>query len=433
MEAYFSYLNELVNKNVSSFRKFDGINWLSSYNAEAAEQQRKKITDGFSESVTWDFGRTKPWINSISKGCQLCGSGEWSCLFITGKCNAKCFYCPARQDQEDLPMAQRLTFEDPYSYADFINHFGFKGVSFSGGEPFLAFDKVLEFTRVLRKECDPDIYIWLYTNGILGTQEKYDQLAKLGLNEVRFDLGATHYNIETVERASNTVPQITIEIPAVPEDLERLTSLLPNLVKAGVTNINLHQLRLTEYNAEKLLKRSYTFLHGEQPSVFESELCALRIIEYVKNNQIPIGINYCTFQFKNRYQKAGYRNKVLRGIGKDYQPTENGFLIKILDPEKNEIPLKDLLEKSVSFHSIYIVFEGYILNDIPKQGDEPMIAGRKKLFIEKGNPVSEITITSDKIPSLKKILTGSAEMPVDKDLFTIWRMWNIEKGLRMYF
>ncbi len=50
------------------------------------------------------------------------------------------------------------------------------------------------------------------------------------------------------------------------------------MIKAGVSNLNLHQLRLTKHNAEKLAKRNYTFIPAEQPIVLESELAALDIL-----------------------------------------------------------------------------------------------------------------------------------------------------------
>jgi len=113
------------------------------------------------------FKDTKPFYRQISKGCKLCGAGFWSCLFITGKCNANCFYCPTSQTNDDLPTTQGLSFESASAYAEYVNYFKFKGVGFSGGEPFLVFDRVVEFLKKLRKKCAPDLYVWLYTNGIL--------------------------------------------------------------------------------------------------------------------------------------------------------------------------------------------------------------------------------------------------------------------------
>src|SRR5690606_31762738 len=153
----------------------------------------------------------------------------------------------------------------------------------------------------------PDLYIWMYTNGILATKEKLRLLAEAGLNEIRFDIGATGYRLDKVKLAKGIVPNITIEIPAVPEQKEKIKHLLPEMIAAGVSNLNLHQLRLTNYNAPKLLQHNYTYIPAEQPIAVDSELAALEIVVYGREKALPIGINYCSFFFKNRFQPAGFR------------------------------------------------------------------------------------------------------------------------------
>ena len=192
-------------------------------------------------------------------------------MFITGLCNAKCFYCPASQDKDETPQTQRLLFADPERYAQYVNHFKFSAVSFSGGEPLMVLDRTLRAIETIRRRCSPDVYIWMYTNGILGNEAKFRQLAAAGLDEIRFDLGATDYHLNVLRSAADCVRNVTVEIPAVPEEVERLKHLLPRLCELGVPRLNLHQLRLTAYNAEKLLQHEYTYLHGEQATVLESE------------------------------------------------------------------------------------------------------------------------------------------------------------------
>lgn len=89
-------------------------------------------------------------------------------------------------------------------------------------------------------------------------------------HEIRFNLGATHYNPKVLKDASRYIEHVTVEIPCVPEEVGRLKQLLPVLAASGVTYLNLHQLRLTSHNASEMLSREYTYLHGEQPVVLES-------------------------------------------------------------------------------------------------------------------------------------------------------------------
>ncbi|MDX9881936.1 MAG: radical SAM protein [Prolixibacteraceae bacterium] len=454
MNAYHSFLNELINENHSTFGKFEGLKWINPYQALDYEEERDEMTRSFSEKVKYGFKNTKPYINRISEGCRLCGEGEWSCLFITGKCNANCFYCPAPQDSDDLPTAQKMEFEDPLLYAGFINYFGFKGCSFSGGEPLLVFDRTLHFLRTIRKNCSSELYIWMYTNGILASEDKFKALADAGINEVRFDIGATNYNLKGLKKAGGIIPNITVEIPAVPEETTLLKELIPQLCELGVTNLNLHQLRLTPHNVHKLSGRGYTYLHGEQPTVLESELAALDIIRFVDENELEIGVNYCNFQYKNRFQKAGYRMKVASTIFTDNEAvTENGFIRKIhvpIDPSvkpdinrliENPGPFRAISENDFREHHrqytfAVIEYTGIILHN--RKNRPPLFEllgiNNEKYPFERGKPCNPVILQKEQFPRFIALLNEQGKnIPDDPDMFAVWKHEKIEFGRRDYF
>lgn len=414
MEAFDSYLNGLVNNNRNTFSEFSNLKWSTDYNSEKAGIQRKNLLNKLEGS--WLFKETKPYHNQISKGCMICGLGSWSCLFITGKCNANCFYCPAPQLADELPSTQNLTFETADAYAEYINFFKFKGVSFSGGEPLLFFDRTLQYLKQIRKKCNPDIYIWMYTNGILADEQKFRKLATAGLNEVRFDIGATNFKLDKIKFAKGIIPNITIEIPAVPEEKEKLIQLLPEMIKAGVTNLNLHQLRLTKHNAPKLSKRKYTYIHAEQPIVLESEMAALEIVNYAKEKNLNIGINYCSFYFKNRFQKAGFRKQVTNAIAApDEIITEKGFIR--------------------NFNSNSIEYKALVISDVkPNNSNFNELNLKHKTYYIKNETALESTpLSTEQHKIVQNIIENEPkEIPKDPLLFEIWQKEFIEKGLRDY-
>ncbi len=157
MKAYFTFLNELINKNKQEYSGNNEVNWVNPYLVTGLQQKR----DALCANASWLFNKTKPYFKSISAGCQICGKGKWSCLFITNQCNAKCFYCPTSQNEDAVPSTQNLTFDTPEAYAEYINYFNFKGVSFSGGEPFLYFERTIAYLKALRELCSPELYIWM--------------------------------------------------------------------------------------------------------------------------------------------------------------------------------------------------------------------------------------------------------------------------------
>lgn len=414
MDSFNHYLNGLQNKNRETFSAFKEIKWLNAHSAQKAEKKRQKLYGNLNNN--WLFKQTKPFYKHISPGCKLCGEGKWSCLFITNKCNANCFYCPASQVNDEVPSSQNLNFETADAYAEYINYFGFKGVSFSGGEPLLFFDRTLEYLERVREKCDPEIYIWMYTNGILASEEKFRKLADAGLNEVRFDIGATNYKLDKIAFAKGIIPTITIEIPAVPEKKEFIKQLLPEMIKAGVTNLNLHQLRLTKHNAPKLLKHNYTYIHAEQPIVLESELAALEILNFAQTEKLNIGINYCSFFFKNRFQKAGFRKQITNAIKKpDEVITEKGFIRELDDNQigYKAITISDNNSISANSKSLQLEFKTY--------------------QIKKETALKKEEIDAEQKSEIENFLHEKTDqIPEDPLLFKIWQMERIEKGLREY-
>ncbi len=303
------------------------LNWVSKTTSEIAETQRQHLLSQLHEKIHYGFKDTKIDCRNLSRGCTLCGQGLWSCLFINGLCNCACFYCPNVQDDISLPTTNMLTFQDARHYAEYIKSFGFKGVSISGGEPLMTFERSLAYLTAVKKHAGASVYTWLYTNGTLITEKKLEQLRDAGLDEIRFDIGAADYSLAFVEQAIGIIPTVTIEIPAVPEDKEILKDQLRVISDMGVKHLNLHQLRLTPFNFTNLSQRPYTFLHGEQVTVLESELCALEILLYARETNIPLGINYCSFHYKNSFQHSSARRRAAVLIKKGFEDiTEKGFI-----------------------------------------------------------------------------------------------------------
>ena len=443
MSAYTNFLNDLTNKNNLQYPDYKNqIKWVSYFDALEKEEERNKIISKLELKLNRSFKNTKLWINSLSKGCQLCGEGEWSCLFITGKCNANCFYCPANQQTDGIPSTQLTSFNNVDDYIQYLDFFGFKGASLSGGEPLLFFERTLDYVQNIKKYFDDKVYLWIYTNGILGSEDIYRKLANAGIDEVRFDIGATNYNLKFLIKAKDIIPNISVEIPAVPEEFNKLKRVIPELISIGVSNLNLHQLRLTNYNAPKLLKHNYTYLHGEQATVMESELTALKIIEYVADNNLNIGVNYCAFNFKNRFQKAGFRKKIASKFVEPHeQVTENGFLRTIkadnsffyisenkLIPEQNSA-----IKKPLAYEFQY---RGLTLDDHQENllYLKKIILGNKAYFVRKSLAQHSEELDNNKITQFIQLFENAgSQIPEDSELFSIWKKEFIEWDLRGYF
>ncbi len=307
---------------------YDELHFIVEANAEEALAERGDLLKKLiSQGVLSSHGGSKLDTRKLSPGCRACGSGDWSCLFINGICNMSCFYCPTQQTSEDVPQTNTVPFADPRDYVDYLKRFNFTGVSISGGEPLLTYEKTLRYIRMVRKSLGDGVHIWMYTNGTLASRERLLGLRDAGLNEIRFDIGAVGYRLEPLSIAAGIFDVLTVEIPSVPEDFSLLSRTIPRLKEAGVQYLNLHQLRLTPYNLTKLSGRNYTFLHGPKVTVLESELTALKLMLQTFEQGVDLPINYCSFIYKDTYQKAAARRRGAEQIKKGHEDlTKRGFI-----------------------------------------------------------------------------------------------------------
>lgn len=328
MQPIDRYHKELADGNKREYGLYyEQLRKLSYYRAAEADEERNRLLQRIGGRAAAAFNGTKLFAKGLSPGCRQCGEGQWSCLFVNNRCNCNCFYCPAPQIDIGIPETQGLHFLVPKNYVDYIRKLGFKGVSLSGGEPLLTFDTTYDFLKTIKDEFGKNVYLWLYTNGTLLTEEKAEKLAEAGLDEIRFDLSAKAYNTRYLKHAVGKIPHITVEIPAIPEEVDQMKQMAVELDQLGVNYLNLHQMRLTPHNLKNLLHRNYTFLHGPRMTVLESELAALEILRFSIEHGLQLAVNYCSFHYKNHFQKAGFRKKLAPFLQEPFEElTENGYI-----------------------------------------------------------------------------------------------------------
>lgn len=320
-----------------------GLAWVTPEAAITARRERSALLAALEKGGAQSTaGGSKLFTRTLSPGCRTCGQGTWSCLFINNICNARCFYCPTPQKSKDEPTTNGLRFSKPRDYINYLEKFGFTGSSVSGGEPLMTLERTLTFLRRLKEHFGPRLHVWLYTNALLLTPALVKQLEKIGLDEIRFDISANHYRLDKVALAAGRIPTITVEIPALPEDFSLLAQTMEEMDRAGVNHLNLHQLRLTPHNQAHLLPRGYTFVHGPKATVLESELTALRLLEFALHKDLQLGVNYCSYIYKHRFQNLGNRRRSGAVICKPLEELTPAGLIRSLSLRGESTVLREL-------------------------------------------------------------------------------------------
>ncbi len=229
---------------------------------------------------------------------------------------------------EPEPQTDGIIFKTPQEHVSFIKIFQIRGVGFSGGEPFLALDTLLAHIKAIRQEFGNSVYLWIYTNGDRVNRGSLKILQKAGVDEIRLDISARKYDLAPVHLAKEYIPTVTVEIPAIPEDFDLVKGLLGRMEAAGINFLNLHQLNVTEYNYKAFRRRNYHFLHQPYIAVFETEICALKLLLFARENQIGLPINYCSSIYKSRFQGRDVLARKSRILIKGFEEITNAGYIR---------------------------------------------------------------------------------------------------------
>ncbi len=250
----------------------------------------------------------------LSPGCQSCKDGSWWCLYVGHRCNLDCTYCPqgtaeSKRELIDHPDAmQRLWIDDIKRSLMMVEPGTIRGISYSGGEPLLFIDKILDMGKFVSKNF-PYIYQWCYTNGMLVTEDKLKSLVDVGLSEIRFHLGATKFHPTILERlamACKIFKRVTVENPANPELRKWLIEDggLLLLKDIGVTQLNCAE----QYFVNERAKNEYpdtemytytSMARGLHESPTFSRHVTYDIIDYADQNGIDIIINDCSHESRD--------------------------------------------------------------------------------------------------------------------------------------
>ncbi len=146
------------------------LQFLDAPAAEKATERRQALLQRLSAQATTAWKGSKIFTGPLSPGCRLCGEGKWSCLFVNGRCNCRCFYCPTSQEEIGLPTTNTVSFRTPAAYTDYLERFAFAGASLSGGEPLLTPGRTLGFLTAMRRKFSHRLspvalYQWYFADG----------------------------------------------------------------------------------------------------------------------------------------------------------------------------------------------------------------------------------------------------------------------------
>lgn len=192
------------------------------------------------------------------RGCRSCllGSGL-SAVRKTNKCNIQCKFCYNYGELDCQPpigegmweIGGTKFYEDDIPLLLSIQKKP-TGIAYVYLEPFMEIEK---YYGVIAKFHAAGVHQHLYTNGTLATEENLRALGEAGLDELRFNLGASGCAdrvIENITLAKRFIPYVGVETPMTPEFYEAFQHKKARILATGLDFMNCAELHLNPNNID---------------------------------------------------------------------------------------------------------------------------------------------------------------------------------------
>jgi uncharacterized protein len=262
---------------------------------------------------------TKGWV---SPSCITCRKGTGTATFlISTQCPRNCYFCfnPNQHNYEYFLSHQHNVVEE--LEAEYKRGVIFKDLALTGGEPLLHKEETAAFFRHA-KRLYPKAYARLYTCGAYLDEDYLQILKSVGLDEIRFSiktddpLDAQKAILNKIHLSKDYIPNVMVEMPVFPDNLEQMQELLLDLDEIGVKGINILELCYPFNNTEEFAKRGYQikstmyrvlynyWYAGGLPIAGSEENC-LRLLQFALDKQLKMGVHYCSLE--NKYSGQIYQ------------------------------------------------------------------------------------------------------------------------------
>ena len=240
--------------------------------------------------------------SKFPKGCRSCllGTGL-SAIRKTNKCNLECRFCYNFGELDDVPPVGEGMWEIGGTKfyekdLDLLLHIGQKptGISYVYLEPFMEIEK---YYSIIKKFKAFGIYQHLYTNGVLATEETLKALGEAGLDEIRFNLGATNCSdkvIENIGMAKKYIQSVGIETPMTYEFFNSFFSKKHTILNTKLDFINCAELHLNANNIDNYRGESmYISRQGYISPIWSREL-TFKFMKIADDENWDLAVHDCS-------------------------------------------------------------------------------------------------------------------------------------------
>ncbi len=235
-------------------------------------------------------------------GCRSCLTGTGlSAIRKTNRCNIQCKFCYNYGELDQIPPIGEGFWEiggTKFREEDLELLMSIQkkptGVAYVYLEPFMEIEK---YYGVVAKFRAAGVHQHLYTNGIRCTEENLRALGEAGLDEIRFNLGATGCSekvIENIALAKKYIPRVGVETPMTPEFYDSFQQKKDAVLATGLDFMNCAELHLNpnnigNYEGEPM----YICRMGYISPIWSREL-TLKLMKMADEEKWPIVVHDCS-------------------------------------------------------------------------------------------------------------------------------------------
>jgi pyruvate formate-lyase activating enzyme-like uncharacterized protein len=235
------------------------------------------------------------------KGCRSCllGTGL-SAVRKTNRCNLACPFCYDFGEMDCQPPIGEGYWEiggTRFREEDFDMLLSTSkrptGIAYVYLEPFTEIEK---YYGVIHRFHEAGVYQHMYTNGTLATPENLKALGEAGLDELRFNLGASGCAdkvIDAIAEAKKHIPMVGIETPMTPVLYETFLKKKAAILATGADFMNCAELHLNPNNIGNYWgENMYMYRLGYLSPISSHEL-TLKLMRQAAEERWPMAIHDC--------------------------------------------------------------------------------------------------------------------------------------------
>jgi len=237
-----------------------------------------------------------PPHSRLSAGCRLCYEGAKLVLFLTGRCERDCWYCPLSKERKnrDVIYANEHRISSTDEMISVARRMSALGTGITGGEPFIFPDRLAEYAGRLKEEFGNTHHIHIYT-GMAPDPDIIYSMQGL-LDEIRFHPPVELWEnlmdspfFTSIQAAKKAGFDVGIEVPSL-KGIISLKNVLPE-----IDFLNINELEWGDSNADEMRKRG-NLLRGDISNAVKGGW------EIAKDLTLEQKVHWCSSDFKDRVQ-----------------------------------------------------------------------------------------------------------------------------------